>query len=137
MTNEVEILDISPRGIEVIETQYSIDGTPTCIHTHCSFNNYKYLTINLTTFGLFDKTHVVQTEVTFDMKGAKQLRDMLVTSIDGLEGKGFKVMSPIVNDNLVTAADNLEHRCPKCKKWFKDFILFICAYVYYTIHMCN
>jgi hypothetical protein len=35
-------------------------------------------------------------------------------------------MSPIVNDELVTNAELQSYRCPGCKQWFKDFILFRC-----------
>lgn len=89
MANEVEVFDISPKDIEVIETQYSVDGTPTCIHTRCYYDNEKYLSINLCTFGLHNKPPIMETKVTFNIEGAKQLRDMLVTAIDGLEKQEY------------------------------------------------
>jgi hypothetical protein len=33
---------------------------------------------------------------------------------------------PIVNDNMVTAAELQRYKCRGCNNWFKDFILFRC-----------
>ena len=95
MDNQVEILDISPRGIQVIETQYSIDGTSTCIHTSCGSDRIKLLTINWNGFGLHpkDRYPISENKLTFDLNGAKQLRDMLASAIDGLEQQEYRKKS--------------------------------------------
>ena len=33
---------------------------------------------------------------------------------------------PVVEDKLTTAADLIQYKCPVCKEWFKDFVLFMC-----------
>ena len=93
MTNKVEVLDISPKGIQVIEKQYGVNGMQTCIHTHhykSSIGN-KLLTINITVAGLpkLSNYPIVNNSITYGLDEAKKLRDMLNTAIKELDKQEY------------------------------------------------
>lgn len=86
--NKIKVLDISPLGVEVIETQYSVEKFQPCVHTSCDSVQHKLLTINFCTAGLLPKLSnnypITENRITFDLDSAVKLRDMLGYAICAL-----------------------------------------------------